>query len=81
MSRHLEANLRALAAVDPARAARIAAAAPLGAAPIASGTGVPTLEVDGVLLHNRHDPVREAARWAQTQVERVTAVRALRLSD
>ena len=76
MSAHLEANLRALAAADPDRAVRVLAAAPLAALPVASRTGAPTLEVDGVLLHNRHDPVREATRWAQAQVERLAAARA-----
>ena len=76
MSVHLEANLRALAAVDPTRAARVLASAPLGVAPVASAAGAPTLEVDGVLLHNRHDPVREARRWTETQVARLGAARA-----
>jgi spore maturation protein CgeB len=58
-----EANLRALAAQNPARAARVAEAHPAGVVePAASGE--PTLVADGVLLHSRWDPRAEAARWA-----------------
>ncbi len=76
MSATLEANLRALAARDPGRATAIAAAAPLvaGVEPAASGT--PTLAADGVLLHSRHDPRREAAAWASAQRARLEATRA-----
>ena len=68
MSAHLEENLRAL---DPQLAAEIRAAAPLPSAPELVATGDPTLTADGVLLHSRHDPRREAARWAETQRERL----------
>ncbi len=61
----LEANLRALAARDPARAADVAKAAPVGALERAA-SGEPTLVADGVLLHSRRDPRAEAARWAAT---------------
>jgi spore maturation protein CgeB len=60
---HLETNLRALAARNPARARMIAAAAPLAAPVEATPAGQPTLAADGVLLHSRRDPVREAAAW------------------
>ena len=66
MTDHLEANLRALAARDPARAARVAAAAKVGTL-AAAVSGEPTLVADGVLLHSRQDPRAEAARWAATQ--------------
>src|SRR5438309_10389614 len=66
MSAHLEENLRAL---DPQLAAEIGAAAPLPSAPELVATGDPTLTADGVLLHSRHDPRREAARSAETQPE------------
>ena len=66
MSAHLEENLRAL---DPQLAAEIRAAAPLPLETAASGE--PTLTADNVLLHSRHDPRREAARWAETQRERL----------
>src|SRR5438309_9000137 len=69
MSAHLEENLRAL---DPQLAAEIGAAAPLPSAPELVATGDPTLTADNVLLHSRHDPRREAARWAETQRERLT---------
>jgi spore maturation protein CgeB len=68
---HLEPNLRALAAHDPARAAGVAAAAPLVAPVEHAATGAPTLAADGVLLHSRHDPAREASRWAAAQRERL----------
>ncbi len=64
---HLEANLRALAARDPAGAAAIAAAPPLSVVPEGGAGGHPTLVVDGVLLHNRSDPVREGTHWAARQ--------------
>jgi spore maturation protein CgeB len=73
MSRHLEANLRALAAHDPAAAATIGNAKPLAAEPVASAAGAPTLSVDGVLLHSAHDPVREAERWAAAERERLAS--------
>src|SRR5256886_1024215 len=66
MSAHLEENLRAL---DPQLAAEIRAAAPLPLETAASGE--PTLTANNVLLHSRHDPRREAARWAETQRERL----------
>jgi spore maturation protein CgeB len=67
----LEANLRALAARDPATAAAIAAAEPLSASPERTPSGHPTLVADGVLLHNRVDPGREAARWAAAGRDRL----------
>ncbi len=67
----LEANLRALRARDPTLAARVEAAAPLAAAPTATSSGHPTLTADGVLLHNAHDPRREALRWGAAQQERL----------
>jgi spore maturation protein CgeB len=74
--RHLEANLRALAARAPARAAAIAAAAPLAGAVEAAASGEPTLVADGVLLHNRVDPAREARRWAEAACGQLAAARA-----
>src|SRR5207245_2089457 len=71
MSAHLEENLRALAARHPRLAAEIAAAAPLASPPEPTPAGDPTLTVDGVVLHSRHDPRREAARWAEAQRERL----------
>src|SRR5439155_1646853 len=73
MSAHLEENLRAL---DPQLAAEIRAAAPLPLETAASGE--PTLTADNVLLHSRHDPRREAARWAETQRERLAEGATLR---
>ncbi len=67
----LEANLRALRARDPTLAARVEAADPLPAAPVTTSSGHPTLTADGVLLHNAHDPWREAARWGEAQRERL----------
>jgi spore maturation protein CgeB len=72
VSGHLEANLRALAARDPARAARVRAAAPLDA-PVEGAPGAPTIVDRGVLLHARHDPAREGARWAAAQAETLAA--------
>jgi spore maturation protein CgeB len=68
----LEANLRVLAARDPARAAAIVAASDAAHALVLETTpeGQPTLSADGVLLHSRHAPVREAASWAARQLER-----------
>src|SRR5437870_13182839 len=71
LSTHLEENLRALAARHPRLAAEIAAAAPLASPPEPTPAGDPTLTVDGVVLHSRHDPRREAARWAEAQRERL----------
>jgi spore maturation protein CgeB len=71
----LEANLRALSARDPTRAAAVAAAAPIGTIEQA-GSGASTLTADGVLLHHRQDPQREATRWAAAQAERLAAARA-----
>ena len=67
----LQANLRALYARDPVMAAAIAAAPSLSVEPEGGATGHPTLVVDGVLLHNRSDPVREASHWAARQRERL----------
>lgn len=68
------ANVAALTAHDVTSAARIAAADPLvGFDLAATRAGVPTLSVDGVLLHNRHDPQAEAQQWANASVERLTA--------
>jgi spore maturation protein CgeB len=65
------ANLRVLAARDPARAAAIAAAPESGAFTLeATREGQPTLSAEGVLLHSRHAPVREAASWVARQLER-----------
>ena len=66
-----EANLRALAARDRGRAAAIAAASARGTVE-ATPTGEPTLVVDGVLIHSRLDPVREATAWAARQRDRLT---------
>src|SRR5438093_23600 len=68
---HLEENLRALAARHPRLAAQLAAAAQLPSLPEPTPAGDPTLTADGVLLHSRHDPRREAARWAEAQRERL----------
>lgn len=68
---HLEANLRALRGRDPTLAARVETAAPLAAEPAATPSGHPTLTADGVLLHNAHDPRREALRWGAAQRERL----------
>lgn len=68
---HLESNLRALAARDPARAAAIAATPPLDAAVERAASGEPTLAANGVLLHSRHEPAREATHWAAMQRERL----------
>lgn len=73
MGDHLEANLRALAAVDPGRAATIAAAEPLAASCQPAASGAPTLAADGVLLHSAHDPAGEAQRWAFDACERLAA--------
>jgi spore maturation protein CgeB len=73
VSDHREPNLRALAARDPAAHARVRDATPLAGATVAAATGVPTLEVGGVLLHSRHDPAGEATRWAATQRGRLDA--------
>lgn len=67
-----EPNLRALRDRDADLAAAIAAATPLDAAPAATPSGLPTL-ADGVLLHSRTDPAREARAWAGTQAERLLA--------
>jgi len=71
MSDQLEQNLRALAARDPARAAAVAAAPVRREALETAASGDPILAVDGVLLHNRHDPRREATRWAAAQRARL----------
>jgi spore maturation protein CgeB len=71
----LEENLRALRARDPTLAARVEAAPALPAEPTATPSGHPTLTADGVLLHNAHDPRREAARWGQAQRERLELAR------
>lgn len=71
MSAFLEANLRALAARDPALADLLRAAAPLAERPVAAPTGDPTLTADGVLLHNARDPRRDGVRWATSQRERL----------
>jgi spore maturation protein CgeB len=68
----LEVNLRALRARDPTLAARVEALAPLAAQPAATPSGHPTLTAGGVLLHNAHDPRREALRWGAAQQERLT---------
>jgi spore maturation protein CgeB len=66
VSAWLEGNLAALAAADPERAAAVAAAVPLPHALEPTSAGVPTLAIDGLLLHNRRDPEREAMAWAAT---------------
>lgn len=71
MSAILEANLRALAARDPALAELVRAAAPLRDRPVPAATGDPTLTADGVLLHNARDPRRDGARWATSQRDRL----------
>jgi spore maturation protein CgeB len=68
----LEANLRALRLRAPDVADAIEGAVSLGAAVETSERGVPTL-CDGILLHSRSDPVREAAGWAAAQRERLDA--------
>jgi spore maturation protein CgeB len=68
---HLRENLDVLAGRDAATAAAVAAA-PAFAGALEQGTGGdPTLVADGVLLHSRTDPRREAARWAAEQRERL----------
>jgi spore maturation protein CgeB len=69
MSGFFEKNLRTLAGRDPARAAAIEAAAPLDATLDPTPGGLPTLTAGGVLLHSRHDPRREAERWAAAAAE------------
>jgi spore maturation protein CgeB len=64
---HLEQNLRALRDRDPVRAAEVERAEPAAGAVEPAASGAPTLTTDGVLLHNRHDPVAEAKRWAAGQ--------------
>jgi spore maturation protein CgeB len=59
----LLANCRALAARDPGRADAVLAAAELATTVEASPGGSPTLAADGVLLHNRRAPEREARAW------------------
>jgi spore maturation protein CgeB len=66
---HLESNLVARRARAATRAAAVATAEPL-AGLVPTPGGVPTIEADGVLLHNRQDPVREAERWAAQARER-----------
>src|SRR5204862_8368255 len=76
----LETNLAAVGARAPGRASAIASATPLDAAIEAAGSGEPTLAADGVLLHSREYPAREAKLWAgrhraQLEIEQVeTAV-------
>jgi hypothetical protein len=68
VSGQLEANLRALARRDPAlaRAVRAAAADP-SLTFVASSSGAPVpVRRDGLALHSRVDPVREARRLAAT---------------
>jgi len=72
----LDANLRALAARAPDAAAAIAAAPVLAVEPEGGASGDPTLVVDGVLLHNRSDPVREARHWAAGARERLEQTQA-----
>ena len=74
MGNHLETNVRALAARDPGRARTIAATPPLAAAIEPTATEYPTLAAGGVLLHSRHDPVREAAAWAARHRESLDGV-------
>src|SRR5207245_6162237 len=64
---HLEENLAALGAHAPTRASVIASATPLGAVVEASRSGEPPLFADGVLLHSRDHPAREAKLWAGRQ--------------
>jgi spore maturation protein CgeB len=64
VSEHLEANLRALAACDPAGAAAIAAAPPGADRVMPTPGGSPTLVAGTLPLHNPHDPVRDADAWA-----------------
>lgn len=71
MSACLEANVRALAARDPALAALVRAAEPLADRPAPAPTGDPTLTADGVLLHNARDPRRDGTRWASSQLARL----------
>lgn len=64
-----EANLRALAASHPETAAAVAASgeAP-GAKVLESAAGSPTLALDGIYLHGRHDPARDAETQARHEV-------------
>jgi spore maturation protein CgeB len=66
----LEPNLRALRVRSPDVADAIAASPPLETTVEQSQRGVPTI-CDRVLLHTRHDPVREARVWADSQRERL----------
>jgi spore maturation protein CgeB len=68
---HLEANLRALAARDPQRAAAIRAAPPCAGQVAPTTAGSPTLVCNGLPLHNRYDPVREAEAWALRHGDRL----------
>lgn len=70
----LEQNLAALRSRDRDLARRIAEAPSLAGAELpAARAGVPTLIVDGHLLHNRHDPAAEATQWAGAAVARLDA--------
>ena len=66
MSMVLEANLRALAARHPGLARAVGAAAPdPGLAFVTAGTGaIVPVRRDGLALHSKVDPVREARRLA-----------------
>jgi spore maturation protein CgeB len=57
-------NLAALATRDPDLATLLVTTAPLAGTIETTRAGHPTLGVDGVLLHNRVDPAREARAWA-----------------
>jgi spore maturation protein CgeB len=74
--RIFEANLRALRARNPTCAAAVEAAGPLTGAVEPTAAGDPTVAAGGVLLHSRHEPRREAARWAAAQEERLRAEQA-----
>jgi spore maturation protein CgeB len=77
----LAANLAALRSAAPAVAEAVGSAPPLLQAELlATRSGMPTLSLEGQPLHNLHDPVAEAERWAGEAVERLareTAVTAV----
>jgi len=69
----LQENLRALAGTDPrtaeALAARPAAQGPDGITVADSGSGAPALLLDGVYVHGRHAPGRDADAQVRREVD------------
>ncbi len=71
-----EANLRALASLHPDTAAALATTGEARGARVAdSAEGLPTLSLDGIHLHGRHDPRRDAELQVRHEVnESVTSL-------